>query len=70
MAIPGGACHTLPPPGISVTFQLGWVPTGMNICVKNVVALYYVKAIFFYDKMRKNLFIHVNTLSNKSQGRS
>ena len=42
-----------------------------NICVKNVVALYYyAKAIFFYDTMRKNLFIHVNTVSNKSRGRS
>ena len=38
---PGGACHTPLPPGISVIFQLGWVPSGKNICVKNVVALYY-----------------------------
>ena len=29
--IPGGACHTPPTPGISVFFQLGWVPPGKNI---------------------------------------
>ena len=29
------------PPGISGIFELGWVPSGKNICVKNVVALYY-----------------------------
>ena len=28
------------PPGISVIFELCWVPSGKNICVKNVVALY------------------------------
>ena len=32
----------LPPsPGISVIIQLGWVSPGKNICVKNVVTLYY-----------------------------
>ena len=35
------------------------------IFVKNVVALYYyVKDIVFCNKMRKNLFIHVNRVSN------
>ena len=41
ISIPGGACHTPPPPGISVIIQLGWVPSVKNICFKNVVALYY-----------------------------
>ena len=51
--------------GISVIFQLGWVLAGENICVKNVVALYYcAEDNFFYDKMRKKFFIHVNTMSN------
>ena len=36
-----GACHNPPVPGISVNFQLGWVPSGKYICVKNIVALYY-----------------------------
>ena len=54
-----------PPPGISLIFQLGWVPSGKNICVKDVVALYYyAKDNFFCDKMRKNLFIHFSTVSN------
>ena len=56
-------------PGISVAvgiLQLGWIPSGKNICVKNVVALYYyAKIIFFCDEIRKNVFIHViNTVSN------
>ena len=35
-------------PGISAIFELGWVPSGKNICVKNVVALYYhAKKSFF-----------------------
>ena len=51
-----------PPPGISVVFQIGWIPSGKNIYVKNDVALYYyAKDIFFCDKMRKNLSKHVNT---------
>ena len=43
-----------PPPVISVIIQLDWVPHGKNICVKNVVALYYyyVKDNFFCDKVR------------------
>ena len=53
------------PNGISVISQLGWVPSGKNICAKNVVALYhYAKDNFSCDKMRKNLFIHGNTVSN------
>ena len=39
-----------PPPGIPVIFQLGWVPSGKNICVKNVFARYYN---FSWDKMKK-----------------
>ena len=51
--------------GISVIFQLGWVPAGENICVKNVVALYYcAEDNFFYDKMREKFLIHVNTVCN------
>ena len=61
--IPGSACHTPTPPEISVIFQLGWVPSGKNICVQNVVELhYYAKDNFFCDKMRKNLFVPVNTV--------
>lgn len=30
------------PPGISVIFQLGLVHSGKNICVKKVVALYFL----------------------------
>ena len=37
-----------PSPGISVIFQLGWVPSGKTVCIKNVVALYhYAKDNFF-----------------------
>ena len=63
-----GACHTPRPlpPGISVIFKLGWVPSRKNICVNNVVALYYnTKDNFFRGKMRKNLFIYVGRVSNK-----
>ena len=50
----------LPPsPEISVIIQLGWVPPGKNICVKNVVTLYYYAKDNCY-KIRKNPFIHVN----------
>ena len=50
----GGECLSYPPPpGISVIFQLGWVPSGKNICVKNVVARYYN---FSWDKMKKYIF--------------
>ena len=49
------------PPRISVIFHLGWVPPGKNISVKNTVALYhYAKYDCFYNKVRKNLFIHVS----------
>ena len=66
-----GSCHmSFPPPPhpleFPVIFQLGWVPSRKNICVKNVVALYYyTKDNFFCDKMRKNLFIYVGRVSNK-----
>ena len=65
ISIPGGACHTPYPLEFSIIFQLGWVPSGKNNCVKNVLALcYYVKDNFFCDKMRKSLFIYVNMVSN------
>ena len=39
----GVLVNPLPPPrGISVIFQLGLVPSGKNICVKKVVALYFL----------------------------
>ena len=68
-----GSCHmSFPPPPpphpleFPVIFQLGWVPCRKNVCVKNVVALYYyTKDNFFCDKMRKNLFIYVGRVSNK-----
>ena len=44
MEIPGGTCHTPPPPPtfwISVIFRLVWVPPGKNISLKNAVALYF-----------------------------
>ena len=31
-----------PPAAISVIFQLGWVPSGKNICAKKVLAIYFV----------------------------
>ena len=41
------------PPGSSVIFQLGCVPPGKNIYVKNAVALYfYAKDNCFCDKER------------------
>ena len=65
-----GACHMTYPPHhpieFPVIFQLGWAPSRKNICVKNVVALYYyTKDNFFCDKMQKNLFIYVGRVSNK-----
>ena len=41
----GGACHSPPPhpPGISVNFQPGWVPSGKYIFVKIIVALIMVR---------------------------
>ena len=63
MSFPSPPPHPLELP---VIFQLGWVPSRKNICVKNVVALYYyTKDNFFCDKMRKNLFIYVGRVSNK-----
>ena len=45
-----------PPLRILLIFQLGWVPCGKNVCVKNVIALfYYRKENFFCDKMRKKI---------------
>ena len=64
------ACHTrLPPAGISVIFQLCWVPPGKNISIKNAFAQYfYAKACHcFHNKERKNLSIYVNAVSNNHE---
>ena len=37
MSIPGAACHTPVPPGISVIFHLGWGPPGKNISAKKLL---------------------------------
>ena len=40
-----------PTPGISVIVQLGWIPPGRTISLKNAVTLYfYAKDNYFYDK--------------------
>lgn len=51
-------CLSYPlPPGIFLTFLLGWVAPGKNIFVKNAFSLYYyAKCNCFCDKVRKNLF--------------
>ena len=57
----GHCCFRPPPPGISVIFQLGLVPPGKNISLKNAVALFfYAKDKCFCDKERTNIFIYVN----------
>ena len=51
ISVPGGACHIPPTPGISVIFELGLVPAGKNISLKNAVAPYfYAKDDCFCDK--------------------
>ena len=45
-----------PPPGISLIFQLGWIPPGMNILVKNAFALYFY-AILFLGYREKKIFM-------------
>ena len=59
----GGECLSYPPPpGISVIFQLGWVPSGKNICVKNVVARYYnAKDNFFLQYNKIFSFVLIQT---------
>ena len=37
ISIGRGACQPPSPPGISVIFQLGLVPSGKNICVKKLL---------------------------------
>ena len=44
LEFPWGCLSSAPPSQISVIFQLGWVPSGKNISIKNVVALYYIYA--------------------------
>ena len=54
-----GACHIPPTPGISVIFQLGLVPAGKNISLKNAVAPYfYAKDDCFYDKAWKIIYLY------------
>ena len=49
----GHCCFRPPPPRISVIFQLGLVPPGKNISLKNAVALFfYAKDNCFCDKER------------------
>ena len=46
-----------PSPGISVIFQLSWVPPGKSISVKNAIAPYfYAKDNCFWDEERKRSF--------------
>ena len=57
----GHCCFRPPPPRISVIFQLGLVPPGKNISLKNAVALFfYAKDNCFCDTERTNIFIYVN----------
>ena len=57
----GHCCFRPPPPGVCVIFQLGLVPPGKNISLKNAVALFfYAKDNCFCDKERTNIFIYVN----------
>lgn len=49
--------YPTPTPEISVILQIGWVPPGKNIYVKNAVALYcYAKDNCFCDKERNYFF--------------
>ena len=55
-------CHSLSPPPphpleFPVIFQLGWVPSRKNICVKMLLHYIIIRKIFFFgDKMRKKSF--------------
>ena len=58
-----GACHMSfpsPPPHpleFPVIFQLDWVPSRKNICVKMLLHYIIIRKIFFFgDKMRKKSF--------------
>ena len=58
-----GSCHmSFPPPPphpleFPVIFQLGWVPSRKNICVKNVVALYFIRKIIFSAIKCEKIFL-------------
>ena len=66
ISIPGGACHTPLPPGVSVIFHVGWELPGNDISIKKGVALCcYAKCNCFRGKVRKKFLIHVNTRCNK-----
>ena len=54
------------PSGISVIFQLGWVPSGKSIFGSKMLLHYIIKRkiIFSAIKWEKNLFIRVSTVSN------
>ena len=52
------ACHIPPTPGISVIFQLGLVPAGKNISLKNaVVPYFYAKDDSFCVKALKIFYL-------------
>ena len=54
-----------PRPGISVIFQLGWVPPGRYITIKMPSHNSFMrKVIVSAIKREKNLFIYVDTVSN------
>ena len=46
------------PAGISLIFQLGWIPPGMNILVKNAFALYFYAILFLGYREKKSLCLH------------
>ena len=59
ISIPAGACPTTPTLGISVIFQLGYLPPRKNIFLKNAIALYfYAKDNCFCEKARK-IFLYM-----------
>ena len=64
-----GACLTPSPqtPGISLIFNLVWYPLERIFVSKMLLHYVIMRKIFFFfsDKLSKNLFIHVSTVSNK-----
>ena len=60
-SIPVGACHTPNFHHFSTWLGTLWKE---YLCQKCCCTLLFCELIFFCDKMRKNLFIHVNTVSN------
>ena len=58
-----------PPPRISVIFRLGWelvwYPLESIFVRKKKLHYIFMQKIIFSGKMRKNLFIYVNTVSTE-----